>query len=489
HFSVGTYGEEAERAPADLMNEIDKSILERRINEIEAENLKEEDHLPDSWETFQTALDEAKSVLADNDATQETVDEAVSNLYNAYTSLSAQFATDFSQYEIGNSPNDWSTLWRESNWTVQDEPSRLQHKLSDDGSGRRVLTWDKPGTITGDVEIYSLVKKSSVTTNGVMFQLHLQASGIASNENGYYLDVTNSGNIRINRNRTGGFSSLKSSSVPSSNELDTWYEVVFKREGNALFGKVWRYGEEEPDDWQIEVEDVNFFNGKVGLGHVTNSVQNEFAYFSVGTADAEAPRAPQGLFVDTTPLEYKIDEINNLELVEEHYTADSWELLTNTLDEAADMMDEPENLTQNDVLEMIKQLENAYASLQTVSQQFSTDFSEYEKGSSPENWSTLWRESNWTILDDPTRLRHDPSEGSGRRVLTWDEPGEIAGNVEIYTVVRKSNTTQGVMFQLHLQATGQAGTESSYYLDVSNSGKIRVNRNRNGGFSSLKSES
>ncbi len=489
HFSVGTYGEKAERAPEDLMDAIDKSVLERRINQIEAEDLNEEDHLQDSWESFQRALNQAKNVLTDNEATQEIVDEAVSNLYNAYTSLSAQFATDFSNYDTGEVPHDWSTLWRESDWTVQDDPSRLEHRLSDDGSGRRVLTWDKPGTITGDVEIYTLVKKSSSTTSGVMFQLHLQASGIAGNENSYYLDVTNAGNIRVNRNRTGGFTSLQSASVPSSNELDTWYEVVFKRDGNTLLGKVWRYGEEEPDEWQVAVEDNTFFNGKVGLGHVTNSVHNDFAYFSVGTADAEAPRAPTDLFVDITPLKEKIDEINDLDLVEEDYTEASWSRLANTLAEATIMVTEAEGVTQAAVLEMIVQLEEAYVALQTVSGQFSTDFSEHEAGKSPDGWSTLWRESDWIVKADPTRLEHHPAEGSGRRVLTWDEPGYIAGDVEVYTVVRKSNTTNGVMFQLHLQADGQAGTESSYYLDVSNGGKIRVNRNRNGGFSSLKSES
>src|SRR5699024_2545200 len=131
-----------------------------------------------------------------------------------------------------------------------------------------------------------------------MFQLHLQATGQAGTESSYYLDVRNSGKIRVTRNRSGGFSSLKSESVSDSSELETWYEVLFKREGNMLYGKVGKYGEEEPEDWQIELEDENFFTGNVGLGHVTTGIVNDFAFFSVGVHEEEAPRAPADLIED-----------------------------------------------------------------------------------------------------------------------------------------------------------------------------------------------
>lgn len=483
YFSVGTYGNEAARAPKNLLDDTDKSVLQRRISQIENENLKEENYLKDSWETFQLALDKAKRVLADQNATQEQVDEAVQQLYDAYTGLSAQYVTDFTEYDVGSAPDDWSMLWRESEWKINDDPVRLTHSLSDDGSGRRGLTWDKPGNIVGDVEIYSLVRKSN-TTSGVMFQLHLQATGTSGNENSYYLDVRNNGNIRINRNRTGGFSSLGSAAVSSATELDTWYEVVFSRKGNKLRGKVWRYGEEEPKDWQIEIEDDNFFSGRVGLGHVTNSVVNDFAFFSVGTANAQAPRAPSNLLVDKSPLEDKINELN--QLVPDDYTADSWGVLANQLLAAENIL-KRNDLSQEDILDMIIELEKAYENLQTAGVQYQTNFSGYEVGKVPNDWSTLWRESGWAIKDDPIRLEHFVTEGGKRRVLTWDKVGEVKGDVEVSALVKSSDVGGSTMFQLHLHGSGEAGSETSYYLDLRTTNAVRINRNRGGGFSSLNS--
>src|SRR5699024_7095619 len=108
------------------------------------------------------------------------------------------------------------------------------------------LTWDVPGSILGDVEVSGLVKKDDID-KGVMFQIHLQASGDAGSDSSYYLDVNSSGNVRINRNRNGGFSVLKSVKLPFDTSNETWYQVVFKREGAVLKGKVWPYGTEEPE--------------------------------------------------------------------------------------------------------------------------------------------------------------------------------------------------------------------------------------------------
>src|SRR5699024_7512191 len=105
YFSVGTYGNEAKRAPEDLLDDIDKSVLERRVQQIEDEDLDKEVYLEDSWVEFQNALENAKSIIADNDADQEEVDGANEQLYDAYTNLSAQYETDFTDYDIGSSPD------------------------------------------------------------------------------------------------------------------------------------------------------------------------------------------------------------------------------------------------------------------------------------------------------------------------------------------------------------------------------------------------
>src|SRR5699024_1223610 len=117
----------------------------------------------------------------------------------------------------------------------------------------------------------------------------------------------------------------------------------------------------------------------------------------------------------------------------------------------------------------------AYAELQSAHNQFETDFIEYETGIAPFDWSTLWRESDWEVKEHPSRLEHFVTDGGLRRGLTWDQPGEIYGDAEVSTLVKKSENDIGVLFQLHMLGSGDAGSESSYYLDITNTGNIRIN--------------
>lgn len=482
YFSVGTYGESAERAPTDLMQGLDKSILQRRINEIKERNLNEKDFSSTSWNNLQTALTKAESVFNQSHTTQKEIDRAVAQLYQAYLALSAHFSTRFSEYDLGNTPSDWSVLWRDSNWTVKNKPHRLAHFVTD-GGGRRVLTWDKAGIINGDVELSALVKaKDNGTT---MFQLHLQSSGAKGSENSYYLDLRTNGDVRINRNQNGNFKVLKSKAVSFTPKSDVWYEVLFKREGTSLKGKVWPYGEKEPQDWQVEVADDQFVKGKVGVGHVSSGVTNEWAFFGVGSRDMSAPRVPKNIIIDTTLLEKRIVEIES-SLRKSDYTKNSWLTLQNALRDAKKIIEQPD-ITQQIVNEALQEINRAYNALQTTSTAFSTDFSSYEAGEAPSDWSTLWKESAWTIKENPNRLEHVVTDGGGRRVLTWDKVGDIAGDVEVSSVV-KTNTEGRTMFQLHLYGSGSENNETSYYLDLRDNGYIRINRNLNASFKVLQSE-
>ena len=87
-FGVGIGGESAPRAPEDLFDpEVDKAALKNRVNEIHAENLREEDYTEDSWEALQNALVKAESVLNDPEATQSEVDAALADLNEARAGL------------------------------------------------------------------------------------------------------------------------------------------------------------------------------------------------------------------------------------------------------------------------------------------------------------------------------------------------------------------------------------------------------------------
>ncbi|QKY70374.1 serine hydrolase [Lentibacillus sp. CBA3610] len=283
-----------------------------------------------------------------------------------------QYATDFTEYETGEQPDDWSTLWRDSSWTVLDEPRRLEH-LPD--GGRRALVWDKVGEVRGDVEVSSVVRASGV--NNTLFQQGLHMSGSAGDEDFYYIDMrspdasSSANRVRINEVQNGSFSLLGSAELPFTVEEDTWYQVVLQRDGDKLRTKVWPYGEEEPDDWQVEVTDDSLDWGWIGLGHFSSGTVNDWAYVGVGTAGESAPRAPDDLFepedpeVDKTELQMRVDEINAENLNENDYTEESWQALQDALAAAENVLNDPDAI-QSDVDAALAALNEARDGLEEV---------------------------------------------------------------------------------------------------------------------------
>lgn len=277
----------------------------------------------------------------------------------------AQYDTLFEDGDVGGLPEDWSMQWRDSNWELVDNPRRLKHEV-DSSEGRRALFWDKVGKVNGDVEIAGLVRPSG--SGSTMFQIHLHASGDETAENSYYLDLRTNGSARINRNLHGNFSTRETAKVPFDVSENVWYQVVFKREGDELKGKVWPYGEDEPNDWTVTAQDPLTDSGSVGVGHVTSDRINEWAFFGVGTGGEQAPRAPEDLFepeVDKTELEAKIEELKELELNEDEYTEESWKVFKEALNIAEEML-KNEKAIQEEVDEALENLKLAYGELEEL---------------------------------------------------------------------------------------------------------------------------
>lgn len=72
-------------SPDDGQKEADKKALNAKIKEAEA--LKQTDYKPETWTAFKTALDAAKEVAAQANATQAQVDKALADLNAAITGL------------------------------------------------------------------------------------------------------------------------------------------------------------------------------------------------------------------------------------------------------------------------------------------------------------------------------------------------------------------------------------------------------------------
>lgn len=74
-----------EGGPAPLP--VDKSALKDLLDLIHAEDLKEDDYTPETWEPFKNALQLAEFIYEDSNATQEEVDEIVVELSKSFDSL------------------------------------------------------------------------------------------------------------------------------------------------------------------------------------------------------------------------------------------------------------------------------------------------------------------------------------------------------------------------------------------------------------------
>src|SRR5690606_11695215 len=125
------------------------------------------------------------------------------------------YETDFSEYQVGEPPSGWTELWRPGDWTVLDDPRRLQLDIETAGS-RRGLTPDgvgENGHVEGGVEVTTRVRGESVSAYVYYLGVHL--SGEAGSENGYLLfarppHATDPIHLRIGKYQEGTFTTLAS---------------------------------------------------------------------------------------------------------------------------------------------------------------------------------------------------------------------------------------------------------------------------------------
>lgn len=191
--------------------------------------------------------------------------------------------TTFDDSVADEFPREWEEICQESNCKIQDNPSRLS-QFTGSSNARTILTWQKVREVDEDVEVAALVHSDGPKvyfedSDNSLFQLHLHSSGTADYENTYYIDLNKEvgkNNISINRILDKIFTYLASEEVSINVSTNQWYNVVFKRDGGALKGKVWPYGTDEPNDWQVVVKDASHKSGYIGLGQARSTSINEY---------------------------------------------------------------------------------------------------------------------------------------------------------------------------------------------------------------------
>lgn len=202
----------------------------------------------------------------------------------------AQHFTDFS-----DSPTI-TERWNPTVGTVTIETSGLPSgsgthalKLVKTGSSRYIVSWDNPGTPTGDVEV--LVRWQSAAISSQSFMTYLHGSGSAGSETGYGAAVNSSTVLVRLHASSGSVSALSPSQTVTTMTSNTWYLTRMQRVGTTFQQRTWLDGGSEPGTWASTSTDASHTSGWIGVGMLPATTV-WIGQIGVGTGGDPAPDAP-----------------------------------------------------------------------------------------------------------------------------------------------------------------------------------------------------
>lgn len=205
------------------------------------------------------------------------------------TTKPATYRTNFSTYETGTVPSDWTPEHASDadDWAAVDEQSPAGSavlRFDSDTSARHALSYDQVGT-AADTEMLGLFRVSdlsqSPTAGG---RLVLRGSGSAGSESGYLFNVRDS-RFGIWKYDSGGDDRLTEWGDPSDGQ---WYFARFRATSDRLRARVWPANADEPSDWDADVTDSSLTSGWVGVGSYSEFA-DDWGYLSVGVGGESAP--------------------------------------------------------------------------------------------------------------------------------------------------------------------------------------------------------
>jgi len=188
---------------------------------------------------------------------------------------SPRFWTDFSEYEVGETPDDWTSLvdrgLDEVDWLVVDDDTgdgtggvilRYEQGFSDDADA---LGW----LALGDVGNGEALARVTITDTTGTFYVGI-AARIVEGQEAWLAQIyfNNSGDtLYLTRYVEGD----DDSDVVATQPLDDpasgeWWWVRLRMDGDRLRVRAWQDGDDEPDEWQIDhVDDRIPESGALGV--------------------------------------------------------------------------------------------------------------------------------------------------------------------------------------------------------------------------------
>jgi hypothetical protein len=179
--------------------------------------------------------------------------------------------------------NDWGVMFGPE----YESEAALVFADADGDRTRQALSWDKVGT-QADAEVLDKfrVRQFYAGDGGYHARVYLRGSNTAGGDNSYWIQAeeTDGGSFRLGKH-VGG--SLETLAQFGTLETGTFYYRRFRADDNRLRAKVWKVGEPEPEEWDVDVTDGDLSDGWVGIGSFDPDAV-EFDRFSVATDGGSA---------------------------------------------------------------------------------------------------------------------------------------------------------------------------------------------------------
>ena len=246
------------------INTVDKSVLTAKLADAKAEVAKIETYKPSTIAKLQSAIDAAQAVADSETATQQDVNEQVTNLETAIKALEKQVNKDalkakydeaLKTYNAGNADGRYSAdTWADFEKAVNDAKTVLDNgdatesevtaartalfnimnklAVSADGTALKALIKEVKALSTDDCSAESVAALQTVIAS---------AEKVAADENASQDMIDKQYNLLYK---------AASALVKKSDDTDVVYDGTYK-----LYGRLWQAGREIPEDWKDDATD------------------------------------------------------------------------------------------------------------------------------------------------------------------------------------------------------------------------------------------
>ncbi|MGG1231309.1 S-layer homology domain-containing protein, partial [Brevibacillus formosus] len=299
----------------------DKTKLQAKADEIKAENLKEEEYTSASWAELKQALEKANAVLADPNATQQEVDEALAALTKARDGLKKP-----------------------------DEPMPTVDKT-------------KLQAKADEIKAENLKEEEYTSASWAELKQALEkANEVLADPNATQQEVDEALSV-LKKAREG----LKKPSVPTPTPTPTVDKTKLQAKADEIQSENLEGEDYTSESWEELQKALRKADAILADRNATQEeVDKALSALTKAREGLQKPDEPTPTpTVDKSKLQARVDEIDDEDLDEDDYTSSSWRKLEKALKRAKDVLEDPD-ATQDEVDEALAELKKARRDLESV---------------------------------------------------------------------------------------------------------------------------